>query len=126
MKRFGPYRSKFGHLFYTFKAANGRRKSVWVHREIMESHLGRALLDYEVVHHKNGIPDDNRIENLEVLSRHAHVKHHNRPPEMAEVICPVCGKRVFKLARQIRHNQQRLGKAGPFCGRSCAGKYRPA
>ena len=47
------------------------------HRVIMEQHLGRALLHNEVVHHRNGNRLDNRVENLQVLTRAAHTTLHD-------------------------------------------------
>lgn len=47
------------------------------HIVVAEGAIGRALRGGEVVHHANGQKDDNRPENLQVLSRAEHARVHN-------------------------------------------------
>ena len=49
---------------------------VMVHRLVMESSIGRFLDPKELVHHKNGVKNDNRLENLAIMSESEHKALH--------------------------------------------------
>lgn len=76
----GEYHDTFGYVYVIDRMHPRANKQGYVKRAhlIAEREIGRALLQGETVHHINRIKDDDRPENLKVMTNSAHVKMHGQ------------------------------------------------
>lgn len=112
----------------TYKVTKINGKSKDVHRIIMEKHLGRKLSFNEVIHHKDGNPKNNKLENLELMSRSAHGKIHAKKTPMTKRVCPKC-KDTFEIPLRLFRYKKKIKQKKIFCSKGCSisfyrrGKY---
>jgi len=93
-----PY-SKTGYRFI-FLHKKGTPKSHYVHRLVLCAFVGPLPENHEV-NHKNGIHDDNRLENLEYVTRSENMLHRYRILEK-----PACHGEQHRSAK-LTENQVR-------------------
>lgn len=90
------------------------------HRIVMENYLNRVLTKDEVVHHINEDKKDNRIENLVVMDKKEHVKHHMEYKKRTIYLkCPWCEK---SFTRTRNKTYLLNGTRYTCCSRRCSGK----
>lgn len=75
------WKNQKGYIEGRIWLADGTQIRVKQHRWIVEGILGRPLEASEDVHHINGVKDDNRPENLQVLEHGEHAKVTNSERE---------------------------------------------
>jgi predicted RNA-binding Zn-ribbon protein involved in translation (DUF1610 family) len=123
----GPYTNREGRRMVSLTLDKKVETTAYA-RYLMECHLGYKLPKGIDVHHIDGDKLNDVIENLELKNHSEHCSEHTKEmyPEIEEkFICPTCGKEIILNRSRLhdnRHNRK-MGKIGPFCNRSCAGKY---
>jgi hypothetical protein len=124
-KIYGPYQIKNGRKYITVIFPNKKKKNVSYPKYLMEKSLNRYLKDNETVDHIDCDFTNNDLSNLRVLDRSEHVRLDVKRYAEQEFDCPECGISFRLSGRKLHdaiHNRKK-GRAGPFCSRSCAGKY---
>ncbi len=127
-----PYSSKIHHCKFKlrYKANTGyiliyvpfhpnamRSGCVLEHRLIMEQQIGRFLDKNEHVHHINRIRDDNRIENLQLMSASEHCRMNCKSPMGQERLRKMWASRHCNPEANISKpyiNKHYLYKRGPY------------
>jgi hypothetical protein len=89
----------------TYKDENGyirfKDTNKLYHRWVKEKEIGRYLTKGEIVHHKNGNIEDNRPENLELLTAKEHYKRHVVPVLEARKEAQIKEKLIPKFEQEM-------------------------
>ena len=125
-ERYKVYTNKDGRIRAYDKV---NKKTISYPRVLMEEKLGRPLEKHEQVHHKDGNPKNNDLDNLEIMNIGDHQKLHSRKYYDKEMTCPCCGETFIWTAHSQMHyhsnsrrkNRKNKPLRGPFCSRKCAG-----
>jgi hypothetical protein len=121
-KVFGPYTKKDGRKIVIVVQRNGKRRTGSYPKWILEQHLGRKLRIDETVDHWDSDFNNNDIENLKIFPRDVHSANDTRRVKLIDLKCGWCQKH-FQRSPRILRNKSKNKAGGPFCSKSCAGKY---
>jgi hypothetical protein len=115
----GPY--EHGYLMCRVMYEDKTCKIITWQKYIYETNFELVPKGY-IVHHKDEVKSNYASENLEMIESGEHARHHFQKEKFIEIECLLCGTTVFKN-RHHEESNRRMGRTGPFCSRSCAGRW---
>ena len=125
-KFYGPYLSKKDNRLRCIlvNSIDNKRITLSYPKYLMEVHLNRYLDKNETVHHLDGNPLNNNLNNLVIMNKQEHCFCDAKKNENVIVHCSFCGT-PFLIEGSKLHNRNRSDKnqSGYFCSKTCSGKY---
>ena len=120
---YGPYKEKRGRKIVILVHPDGTRETISYPKYIVEKALGYRLdRDLGTIDHIDGNFDNNHLSNLKIVPRREHSEMDTRRVKLVKFKCLMCEKEFERSPRLIR-DKAKKGKSGPYCSRSCAGRY---
>jgi len=121
-KIYGPYLRKDGRKHVCIVHPDGRKQTVSYPKFLTEQRLNRYFLKNETTDHLDDDFNNNMEENIRVIARKEHTVDDVLRHEQQIFVCPECDK-VFRPKMHDTIQNRKKGRAGPFCSKSCAGRY---
>ena len=122
-KVYGPYKERRGRKIVVVVYPDGSKETISYPKYLVEKALRKKLdRDLGTVDHIDGNFDNNNLSNLKIVPRKEHSAMDTRRVKLVEYKCLMCGKKFERSPRLIR-DKAKKGKSGPYCSKSCAGKY---
>lgn len=121
-KVLGPYVRKDGRMHVLIYLFDGTKMTRSYPKYLMEIELKRELdPDLETVDHIDRNFNNNDLSNLQILTRKDNASKSALRVLDTPVECLWCSTSFYLSKSQAKNRKS--GKSGPFCSKSCCGKY---
>lgn len=114
----GPYELVIAPDNYPGKRYRGRY--CYEHHLVYWQNTGIVPNETECIHHINDSRRDNRLDNLELVSKGDHNRIHHPKAQTTILECTHCHRKFERLARDVRR-KRKIGQTIFYCNRRCMG-----